>query len=63
MRETLKNARLKKKKTQREVAEAIGISIVGYRQIEHGKRIGSVKTWDKREDYFKINQRKLREIF
>ena len=62
MRERLRQARIEKNKTQKEVANAIGISVVGYRQIESGKRVGSISNWDKLEDYFNINQRELREI-
>lgn len=62
-REKLKAAREKKHKTQRDVADAIGVSLITYRQIEQGRRIGRVETWDKLEDYFKVDQRKLRETF
>ena len=61
-RERLKAEREKKHKTQKEIANAIGVSLINYRQIEQGRRIGKIETWDKLEDYFKVNQRKLREI-
>ena len=63
MRERLKKARQEAGMTQKQVAEYLGISEIGYRQIETGKRIGSIKTWDTLEDLFNIHQRKLRENF
>lgn len=63
MRKNLKEARNKAGMTQKQVAEHLGISEIGYRQIESGKRIGSIKTWDMLEDLFNIHQRKLRENF
>lgn len=48
--------------TQKQVADKLGISLIGYRQIEAGSRLGKIETWDKLEDLFKIHQRKLREI-
>lgn len=63
MRNNLKEARKSAGMTQREVAEYLGISEIGYRQIESGKRIGSINTWDKLEDLFNIHQRKLRILF
>lgn len=61
MRENLKKARKDTGMTQKQVAERLGISEIGYRQIECGKRIGSIKIWDGLEDLFNVNQRKLRE--
>lgn len=61
MRENLKNARKAAGLTQQQVAEKLGISEIGYRQIESGKRIGTIKTWDMLEDMFNVHQRKLRE--
>lgn len=58
----MKEARRKAGMTQKQVAEYLEMSEIGYRQIESGKRIGSIKTWDMLEDLFGINQRKLREI-
>lgn len=63
MRKNLKEARQRAGMTQKEVAENLGISEIGYRQIESGKRIGTIKTWDKLEDLFNVHQRKLRELF
>lgn len=63
MRKNLKEARHRAGMTQKQVAEYLGISEIGYRQIESGKRIGAIKTWDKLEDLFKIHQRTLRELF
>lgn len=61
MRENLKKARKEAGLTQKQVAEKLGISEIGYRQIESGKRIGSIKIWDALEDLFNLPQRKLRE--
>lgn len=63
MRNNLKEARQKAGMTQKQVAEYLGISEIGYRQIESGKRIGSIHTWDKLEDLFNIHQRELRMLF
>ena len=63
MRKNLKEARQKAGMTQKDVAKRLGISEIGYRQIESGKRIGSIKTWDMLEDLFNIHQRQLRENF
>ncbi len=62
MRNNLKKARQKAGMTQKQVAEYLGMTEIGYRQIESGKRIGEIKTWDKLEDLFNIHQRKLREL-
>ena len=40
MRENLKAARKAKGMTQQQTAEAIGLSLIGYQQIERGVRIG-----------------------
>ncbi len=63
MRKNLKEARQKAGMTQKQVAEYLGISEIGYRQIESGKRLGAIKTWDKLEDLFNVHQKKLREMF
>lgn len=63
MRKNLKEARQTAGMTQKQVAEYLEISEIGYRQIESGKRIGAIKTWDKLEDLFNVPQRKLREVF
>lgn len=63
MRKNLKEARQKAGMTQKEVAERLEISEIGYRQIESGKRLGAIKTWDMLEDLFNVHQRKLREMF
>ena len=49
--------------TQQQVAVHLGLSQIGYRQIESGKRIGKIETWDKLEDLFKVHQRILRQDF
>ncbi len=61
MRENLKNARKAAGLTQQQVAVRLGMSLIGYGQIERGERIGRIETWDKLEDLFGIHQRKLRE--
>ena len=63
MRKNLKEARQRAGMTQKEVAEKLEISEIGYRQIESGKRLGAIKTWDMLEDLFNVHQRKLREMF
>lgn len=62
MRKNLKEARQRAGMTQKDVAEYLGISEIGYRQIESGKRIGKIKIWDRLEDLFGISQRTLREM-
>lgn len=62
MREKLKKARQDAGLTQKQVAEKIGLKAGSYQQIELGKRVGKVETWDKLEDLFLIHQRILREI-
>ena len=61
MRENLKAARKAKGMTQQQVAEYLGITVLAYKRIEYGQRVGRVETWDKLEDLFGIHQRKLRE--
>ena len=63
MRKNLKEARQKAGMTQQQVADKLGISLIGYQQIERGVRIGKIETWDKLEDLFNVHQRVLREIF
>ena len=48
--------------TQQQVAEYLKISLTAYQNIEYGIMLGKIKHWDKLEDLFHINQRKLREI-
>ena len=62
-RENLKKARMEAGMTQKEVAEHLGISLIGYRQIESGTRIGKISTWDALEELFNVHQKILREIF
>ncbi|MFG6329277.1 MAG: helix-turn-helix transcriptional regulator [Lachnospiraceae bacterium] len=61
MREKLKEARKKAGMTQQQIAEYLGISLIGYQQIERGVRIGKIETWDKLEDLLNVHQRQLRE--
>lgn len=62
MRDKLKAARNAAGFTQKQVAEYLGISENAYQNIEYGKRIGRIETWDKLEDLFGVHQRLLREI-
>ncbi len=61
MRERLKAERISRGWTQKDVAEKLGMSLIGYRQIESGARIGRIETWDALEDMFGVHQRKLRK--
>lgn len=63
MRRNLKRARISAGLTQREMADKLGLSAIGYRQIESGTRIGKIETWDKLEDILGIHQRILREDY
>ena len=62
MRGNLIAARKEKKLTQAKMAEAIGVSLRYYQQIEQGIRTGDVELWDAMEDITGIHQRVLREI-
>lgn len=62
MRENLRNARLEKGMTQKQVADYLHTAERYYKQIEYGERLGSIAMWDMLEDLFNIHQRKLREI-
>ena len=61
MRERLKAERISRGWTQKDVAEKLGMSLIGYRQIESGARIGRIETWDALEDMLGVHQRKLRK--
>ena len=61
MREKLKQARKAAGMTQQQVADYLGITVVAYKRIEYGQRIGKIKMWDRLEDLFKVHQRVLRE--
>lgn len=61
MRENLRNARKAAGLTQQKMADKLGMSLIGYRQIENGSHIGRIETWDKLEDILGIHQRTLRE--
>ena len=60
MRENLRAARKAKGMTQQQVADKVGLSLIGYQQIERGVRIGRIETWDRLEDLFEVHQRILR---
>ena len=62
MRIILKNERLKKELTQKELAKQLNISERYYQAIELGEQQGSIAVWDKLEDIFNIPQRQLRKL-
>lgn len=63
MRENLRQARLGKGMTQKQVAEYLRITEQYYQSLEYGKQIDRIEIWDKLEDLFKVHQRTLRETF
>lgn len=58
-KEWLKNKRIEYSITQRQLANAIGVSTFAIEQIEQGKRMGSADTWKKIENYFNNNDDSL----
>ena len=62
MRKNLKEARQAAGFTQQQMADKLGIKLRSYQRIESGEMLGSIKNWDALEDFFQINQRKLREL-
>lgn len=62
MRGNLKAARVAAGMTQQAVADALGITLRYYCNLEAGDRIGNFEIWDKLEDMFAIHQRVLRRI-
>lgn len=61
MRSNLKKARTDAGLTQEKVAEALGISLRYYQNIEAGDRNGDFRIWDALEDLTGIHQRILRQ--
>lgn len=61
MREMLKGARAARGMTQQATADALGISLRYYQNIEAGTRTGNFEIWDALEDLFSVHQRELRE--
>lgn len=61
-RSNLKQRRIEKGLSQRQVADQLGISLRYYQNIEAGERTGDVAIWDALEDITGVHQRKLREI-
>ena len=59
-RENLKSARKSAGMTQQQTADAIGMSLRNYCNIESGKVVGTIRAWDALEDLFGVNQRELR---
>lgn len=55
----LKEQRAKHSLTQQQLANEIGISRFAIENIEQGKRLGSVETWNKIENYFNNVEDKL----
>ena len=62
MRENLKKARKDTGMTQQQMADALGIGLRYYKQIEAGQRTGDFTLWDALEDLLGVHQRILREI-
>ena len=48
--------------SQKEVAQALGMSISTYSLIESGKRRGSAVSWKKIKEYFKIKDEDMWRI-
>jgi transcriptional regulator with XRE-family HTH domain len=53
-RTKLKIKRVEKRLTQKQVAEAIGVTVPMYSLIENGKRKGSIEQWDKIREIFNM---------
>lgn len=60
MRAALKAERKRKGLTQQAMADALGISLRYYQNIEAGDRDGDFQIWDALEDITGIHQRTLR---
>ena len=59
----LRNARKSRRLSQEKVARAIGFNgKQGYSNLETGRRGTTAKKWDALEDFFRIDQRILRQI-
>lgn len=50
--EWLKNQRIKHSLTQSQLAQKIGVSKFTIENLEQGRRMGSIETWKKIENYF-----------
>lgn len=61
MRTNLQAARKAKGLTQEKMAEALGITLRYYKDIEAGNKLGAIDLWDKMEDALSVHQRVLRE--
>lgn len=61
MRQNLKQARQATGMKQREVAQALGITIRYYQKIEAGDHEGRCALWDKLQELFGLDQRELRK--
>lgn len=61
-RDRLKDARAARGMTQQATADALGISLRYYQNIEAGTRTGNFEIWDALEDLFSVHQRELRRI-
>lgn len=61
-KEWLKEQRVKHSLTQQQLANEIGISRFAIENIEQGRRLGSVETWNKIENYFENSDDKLPNI-
>lgn len=58
-KEWLKAQREKNNLTQQDLADKIDVSKFTIENIEQGKRLGSVETWEKIEDFFKADTMKI----
>lgn len=61
MRNKLRQARLEKQLTTKQISEHIGITEDSYKNIEWGYRNTKPDKWDKLEDLLEVPQRQLRE--
>lgn len=61
MRNNLRQARLAKQITTKQIAEYLGIAENSYKNIEWGYRNTKPEKWDKLEDLLEVPQRQLRE--
>lgn len=60
MRAALRAARNARGMTQQQVADALGMSLRYYQNLEAGTRKGPIEVWDALEDLLGVNQRALR---
>lgn len=61
-KEWLKEQRVKYSLTQQQLANEIGVTKFTIENIEQGRRLGSIDTWNKIENYFENSDDKLPNI-